>query len=240
MRLVIKPLGVATLMVSATAVAAIAIYATGPKPAPVDPSGFGNPVSPVAAIPVPAHPAPSPSAAASASSAAAPAPVLPVTRPLLETSLDNWSLTADSPAQATRTLVADPSAPNAEKRYLHGDITKIDPKSFWIVQFNHGVDVDVPAGQKFVMRLVARSKTKNHVQAVFIRNGGDHHSDVSSEIYLTPEWKTYSFPFTTSRTYLANSVDDTAAVCLHCGQQVGTVDVATFQVYPASSKDAAK
>jgi hypothetical protein len=231
MHIILKPMGIVVLMASFTALASLAIYVTGPKPSAGSSDDFGRPVPP------PPVYTPNPSASRSAPPAAVAAGpsgnVPPVTAPLLTPDLDLYMVLTDVPTQVKHAIVADPNTPNAPKQYLHAVITRIDPKKAWSIQIERTVDVDVPAGQNLVLRVIARSPTSNPIGINFLRNGADHHDDFTQGVTLTSAWKTYTFPFTTSRTYLYKSADEGAAVCIHIGQQTGTVDLAALQVYPA-------
>jgi hypothetical protein len=209
-----------------TAVASIAIYATGPKASVADArdsDGFGGPVAPAPIS------APRPAARADAPPSVN---VPPVRSNLVDARVDGMVLQSLETAKGASTIVSDPTTPNAEKRYLHAVIKQIDPAQFWDVQILRDAQVDVPAGQDLVLQLVARSATKNPVEVGFIRAGADYHADLSQKLTLTPNWKTYTVPFKASRTYLHATAGEGASVCLHCGQRIGTIDVAALQAFP--------
>lgn len=207
-RVVLKPMGVASVLLALTVLTGLLVLNMRSK------------ASGTAAAAPPSGPA-----AGSVSNIPTSSP----TGALLPTALEGWALDANPPAEASKELIDDPTVPNLEKRIVRAKITRVAPNAFWEVQFKRMVEQEIPNNTPLVLRFIARSTTRNQIQAVFLLNQGDYPKDLNASVSLTPEWKVYTFPFTTKRLYRGSE----AAVILHLGKNIGEIDLAALQVYPA-------
>jgi hypothetical protein len=208
MRIVIKPLG-AILLVATIAVLAFLAVTNGRRflgtssPPPATPTSASvEPAGEVKRVPLKNQ-----------------VEVLPGPGGILEA-----SVIRAVPPEAAITLIPAEGKPGGFDKAMRVDV-KLKPASAWTVQVIRETKVPVKEGQKLTARFWARSPNQHTINAVFERSDAPYTRSLDKQVKLTPEWKEYSFPFTTPA-YASHG----AKFDIQAGTETGIFEIAGVQV----------
>ncbi len=208
MRIIIKPVGAIILVIALVILVALLMFksrsANKVMAASAAPGAGGPTTKPVVPSPLAAVPSGS----------------------VIDPEKTKWKLVTQSPAEATMEETISAELPGSNKHAVHVVVTKVDPAKFWAAQMIKEVPQNVLGGKEMVVHFWGRSVQKTPVWVIFEDGKVPHTPELQEKVTLSPEWKQYELPFTTT----ADHTTPPANFCIKAGIQPGEIEVAGIYV----------
>lgn len=116
---------------------------------------------------------------------------------------EKWEYSELLPQAGSISVIPLTGGPAGNQKAVKLTVEKPDSSKAWHVQTFHVFTDSFPKGQNMTLRFWARSSVSKPVKVVFEELQEPYGKDLEQQIPTTPEWKQFTYDFTTTRDYLS-------------------------------------